>query len=202
MISEMINKNKLLFGTLDVMPTEASLMPDTYFYHFGDSKQSLILKMKNKMTEVLLSLTPQNKTTLKMEDIVILASIIEKETAMDQERFLISSVFHNRLQKQMKLQSDPTVIYAMSNGYGKISRPLKQTDYKFESKYNTYRQIGLPPTAICCPGAKSMIAAMNPATTDYLYFVVEPNKKTHVFTDNYKTHLKNIRAKRMLSNEE
>jgi UPF0755 protein len=195
MIVEMLQNNTLLLEEIKTLPAEGSLMPDTYFYYFGDSKQSVISKMQNQMTKTLSKLSKANKTNIAMNDIIILASIIEKEAATANEFPIISSVFHNRLAKKMRLQSDPTIIYAMSNGYGKIDRNLTRKDLWLESKYNTYRNPGFPPTAICCPGEKAIIAAMNPAKTNYLYFVLQKDGKRHLFTADYKVHLKNIKNK-------
>jgi UPF0755 protein len=194
MIIEIINNNPLLFGTISNIPDEASLMPDTYFYYFGDSKNTIVSKMKNQMRKILVELQTQNGTNLTIKEIVTLASIIEKETSIDEERRLISSVFHNRLAKKMRLQSDPTVVYAMSNGYGRIEGKLTRKDLWFESPYNTYRHGGLPPGAICCPGKDSIIAAILPAKTNYLYFVANSSNDGHIFTDDYDTHLKNVHS--------
>ncbi|MDR0695413.1 MAG: endolytic transglycosylase MltG [Holosporales bacterium] len=195
MIKEALMANDMLYGGIDGEIQEGSLMPDTYFYYFGDTKKSLIQKMKNQMYVVLDRLKSKNETSLSITEAVVLASIIEKETALDTERPLVSSVFHNRLANKMRLQSDPTLIYAMSGGYGKIDRPLARSDLAFESPYNTYTNNGLPATAICCPGEKSIIAALKPAKTDYLYFVVSPTGGSHVFSSNYAAHLKNVRNK-------
>ncbi|MDR0942428.1 MAG: endolytic transglycosylase MltG [Holosporales bacterium] len=196
MILEELKNNELLLGEITKIPQEATLMPDTYFYRFGDSKVSIVSKMKNQMNKVLSLLSAQNKTGLSMEEILILASLIEKETSIEEERVLISSVFHNRLAKKMRLESDPTVIYALSNGYGKIDRKLARSDLFADSAFNTYRHAGLPPTAICCPGEKSILAAMNPAKTNYLYFVAKKEGKEHWFSSNYKDHLARIKERK------
>jgi UPF0755 protein len=196
MIVDIINDNEFLFGEILDIPEEGSLMPDTYFYCIGDSKFSVINKMKNQMLKIMAELLPQNKTTLSMKEVLILASIIEKEAALAEERPLLSSVFHNRLLKKMRLQSDPTVIYAISNGYGKIGRKLTRKDLWFESKYNTYRNSGLPPTAICCPGKAAILSAMTPAKTKYFFFVANKGNLSHIFSEEYKSHLiaiKNIK---------
>ena len=193
MILEIIKNNELLFGELPENVSEASLAPDTYFYHFGDSKISLIQKMKNQMDKIKMRLSPQNKTNLTFDEILILASIIEKESGNEGEKSLISSVFHNRLKIKMRLQSDPTVIYALSDGYGKMDRKITRQDLWFKSPYNTYRNGGLPPSPICCPGEKSIIAAMNPEQTEYLYFVANHDLTAHIFSKDYKTHLKEVR---------
>jgi UPF0755 protein len=196
MILDEIRNNKLLFGEIVETPKEAELMPDTYFYRFGDSKASIISKMKNQMNKIISLISTKNKTNLSIEGVLILASIIEKETSIEEEKAIVSSVFHNRLSKKMRLQSDPTVIYVVSNGYGKIDTKLTKNDLLVESKFNTYRNAGLPPTAICCPGEKSILAAMNPAKTDYLYFVAKKDGGGHWFSSNYKDHLNYVKVQR------
>lgn len=195
-IVEKINDNPYLFGKIEDIPKEASLMPNTYFYEFGDTKSSIIDKMKNQMKKIYDKYSKENKTKFSMDDIIILASIIEKESANKNEAFKISSVFHNRLRIKMRLQSDPTIIYAMSDGYGKIDRPLNRKDLFYQSPYNTYRNGGLPPTAICCPGENSIKAALNPEPTDYIYFVLNADSSGHMFSKEYSKHLKNIKIRK------
>ena len=102
---------------------------------------------------------------------MILASLIEKETSLPNERRIVASVFVNRLRKGMRLQTDPTVIYALTQGKGELGRPLYRKDLKFESPFNTYLNYGLPPEPICNPGIESIMAAAQPEVTDFLYFV-------------------------------
>jgi UPF0755 protein len=171
-------------------------MPNTYFYNFGDTRDSVLAKMKTQMDKTIRWIESENKTNFSTKQILTLASIIEKESGVAEERTLISSVFHNRIAIKMRLQSDPTIIYAMSDGYGKIDRALTRKDLFFQSPYNTYRNAGLPPTPICCPGKDSIFAAMNPAKTDYLYFVATSDNKSHVFTQDYNKHVKNTKLRR------
>jgi UPF0755 protein len=192
MIIEKLNNNKKIKGQLKDIPEEGTLMPSTYFYKFMDTRESIIKKMKNKMKLVINKIKSKNTTKLTEREIIILASIIEKETGKDYERKIISSVFYNRLKSNMRLQSCPTVIYAISSGYGKINRKLTLKDLKFMSPYNTYRNNGLPPTAICGPSENSIEAAMNPANTKYFYFVANSDRLTHMFSENFKDHRKNI----------
>ena len=199
MILENLNANELLFGELPGNVPEASLAPNTYFYHFGDSKVSVLHKMQTQMNKVTAQLSSLNKTKLSFNEVLILASIIEKESGNTSELGLISSVFHNRLAVKMRLQSDPTVIYAITDGYGKMDRKLTRQDLWFKSPYNTYRNGGLPPSPICCPGEKAILAAMNPETTEYLYFVATKDHKSHTFSRDYKNHLNEVK-KAKLSN--
>lgn len=190
-IVEKLNDNKLLFGEITEFPIEASVMPDTYFYSFGNTKTYILNQMSNEMNKIIKNIEELNKTTLSPKEILILASIIEKETGNIKEMPIISSVYHNRLKINMRLQSDPTVIYAISNGYGKMDRKLTRKDLFFKSPYNTYRNAGLPPAPICCPGKKAILAAMFPKQTEYLYFVANKDKTAHLFARNFKDHLKN-----------
>ena len=120
---------------------------------------------------------------LSFHEVVTLASLIEKETGVDEERKLISSVFHNRLKKNMRLQTDPTVIYAMINFDGNI----RKKDLNIDSPYNTYKYRGLPPGPIASPGLKSIIAALEPSNSDYLYFVSRKDG-SHQFSSNLMDH--------------
>lgn len=191
-IIEKLNENRMLFGNVEENISEGMLAPNTYFYCFGDTKNSVLQKMKEQRIQVNAKLSPMNKTSLTFEEIVILASIIEKESGNAWEYPLISSVFHNRLATNMRLQSDPTVLYAMSDSYGKIERKLTRKDLLFQSPYNTYRNAGLPPSPICCPGEKAIRAAMFPAKTKYLYFVAKRDRSGHVFSERYTQHLREV----------
>jgi UPF0755 protein len=192
-----IQNDDLLFGAVSNIPTEGALMPDTYYYYYGDSKDSIIKKAQHQMQVVMARLKKYMETSnLTSGDVLTIASIIEKETASDEERPIISSVYHNRLRKGMRLESCPTVIYAISNGYGEIHRSLTKEDLKVESKFNTYRNKGLPPTPICCSCEKSIIAAANPASTEYMFFVAKPQGGGHNFAKTYNEHLKNVKALR------
>ncbi|MDR0640138.1 MAG: endolytic transglycosylase MltG [Holosporales bacterium] len=194
MIVEILNKNEMLTGEIKEIPEEGSLMPSTYFYKFHDTRESIIIKMKQQMGLVISKVDKQNKTNLSTKETIILASIIEKEVKQEEELRLVSSVFHNRLRKKMRLQSCPTVIYAISNGYGKINRKLTKEDIAVQHPFNTYRVAGLPPTPICCPGEKAITAAMHPADTTFLYFVLSTDDTHHNFSGNFQGHRKNIKS--------
>lgn len=196
MIVEKLNNESNLSGEIKEIPEEGSLFPSTYFYKKNDAKQSIIDKMQTQMDIVIKQLFhTQNKEEIKK--IIILASIIEKESKNSNERSLIASVFYNRLAKGMRLQSDPTVIYGISNGYGKIDRLLTRKDLWHKSQYNTYRNNGLPPTPICCPSKESLAAALNPTKTDFLYFVATASNEAHIFTKEYREHLQNIKLRKI-----
>ena len=124
----------------------------------------------------------------------ILASIVEKETAIKNEKPLISGVFYNRLKKNMRLQSDPTVIYSLTEGKYRLKRKLTRKDLKFKSPHNTYVNKGLPPSIIGFPGKDSLLSTTLPKKSDLFYFVAKNHGGEHYFSSNYKQHLKNIKA--------
>jgi UPF0755 protein len=163
---------------------EGYLFPETYFIPYGltidEIMQTLVDQFK-KQTDSLLSNLPE--TALPVDEIIILASIIEAEAMVDEEKPVISSVYHNRLKKRMRLQADPTVIYAL----GGMDRPLYYRDLKYDSPYNTYKYRGLPPGPINSPGLEAIKAAIFPDSTDYLYFVADGNGR-HIFSRTLKEH--------------
>ena len=195
-ILEKLKENQMLFGDLDEAIPEGTLFPDTYFYSFGDTKKSIIQKMQKQMQVIKTKFLSQNKTSMSLDEIIILASIIEKESGNRNEYPLISSVFHNRLAIKMRLQSDPTVIYAITDGYGKMNRKLTRSDLWFMSPYNTYRNEGLPPSPICCPGEKAIKAALSPDKTEYYYFVANKEHTAHTFSKEYGEHVLAIKRLR------
>lgn len=174
-------------------PLEGYLFPDTYFLVRGMQPQAVVEMM---LKEFSIQLTPADlaraaELHMSINQVVTLASIIEKEAKVDSERALISSVYHNRLDIGMKLDSDPTVQYAL----GDPARPLYRADLAVDSPYNTYKYAGLPPGPICNPGRASITAALWPAKTQYLYFVAK-NDGTHAFATTYAEQLANERKYR------
>lgn len=198
-IIDKINKEPLLNGTISTPIPEGYLMPSTYFYSYGDKRENIIDQMRLEMSlaldEVMQKL-PANFPLKSRKDVLILASIIEKETSNDEERSKIAAVFINRLKKNMKLQACPTVAYALTEGKYRLTRPLTKTDLKVSSPYNTYQKLGLPPGAISCPGKKSLEAAVNPALIDSLYFVVNGNGGHHFSKtfDQHNQHKANLKS--------
>jgi UPF0755 protein len=168
---------------------EGYLFPDTYFFPKNAGCNDIITSMKNRFYSIFSDkwIKESAKKGFSMHEIVTLASIIEKETGESKERRIISSVFHNRLKKNMRLQSDPTVIYGLENFDGN----LKKKHLKQYTPYNTYRINGLPPGPIANPGKESLYAAIFPEKTDYYYFVSKKNK-THKFSKNIKEHNKAV----------
>jgi UPF0755 protein len=203
MVSEIINKlnnEELLDGPIATGIPEGYLMPSTYFYSYGDKRENIIEKMRVGMSKALdevMQKLPANSPLKSRADVLILASIIEKEAGNDAERARIAAVFINRLNKKMKLQADPTAAYAVTEGKYKLARPLTKADLQTPSSYNTYYTIGLPPGAIACPGKKSLEAAVNPSKTDDLYFVSN-GQGGHNFSktlESHSSHVKDYRDK-------
>ena len=169
---------------------EGYLFPDTYHFPKGVSPEKVIQTMVRRFQEVFTPVWEGRARERKMtvHQVVTLASIIEKETGVPSERPIISSVFHNRLKKNMRLASDPTVIYGIKDFDGNLTRK----DLTTTTPYNTYKIKGLPPGPIANPGAKAMEAALYPADTDYLFFVSKRDG-THHFSKTYQEHEKAVR---------
>lgn len=179
---------KTLLGPNETVTSlEGYLFPETYMMtKFTDTK-TLISNMVKRFLFVYNEVMATNQSTMTRNQIVTLASIIEKETGAPEERPIISSVFHNRLAKGMKLQTDPTVIYGKALHLGKIVINITKADLMTPTPYNTYTINGMPPGPIANPGREALVAALNPAKTDYLFFVSQ-NDGRHVFTTSYENH--------------
>ncbi len=191
-VIEIINKNKFLVGKLDGLLNEGSVFPDTYFFLRGEEKEKIVKRMQNKMENVVNKIWHNQSKILKTKlDLIKLASIIEAETIKAEEKFIVSSVFHNRLKKNMKLQSDPTILYAKNLFSEEKTRKIFKFDLRNDNAWNTYTRKGLPITPICNPGEIALNAAMNPIETNYLYFVAD-GKKGHRFSATLKQHQENV----------
>ena len=180
------------FKQLTSLPTnlEGYLFPSTYSYSRQTSCRQIVEQMLfagQKQFQKLLAKSPDN--TLNKHQILTLASIIQKEAGNNDEMPVIASVFHNRLQRKMRLASDPTTIYALGENF---DGNLRRRDLRHPSPYNTYRHRGLPPGPICSPGTEAIRAAINPARTDYLYFVSRNNGQ-HQFSRTLKEHNQAVR---------
>ena len=183
-------------------PPEGSLLPETYFYERGDKAVQLISRMQDAMTTSLDAIWATRASDLpfySVDEALILASIIEKETAVPSERRQVAAVFINRLKKNMRLQTDPTVIYGITNGLP-LGRALTRSDLQTDTPYNTYRRRGLPPTAIANPGRASIEAAVNPAAVSYLYFVAD-GTGGHAFADTLEEHNRNVARWRQIQKD-
>lgn len=175
--------------SLEVPTLEGYLFPETYYFPWGiDEKlvvKELIAMYKSQTKDIWNNNLPND---LSHAQLIIMASIIESETGVGSERKLVSSVYHNRLRKKMKLDADPTVIY----GLGGLERPLYKKDLRKDTPYNTYMRKGLPPTPINSPGLAAIKAAIDPETTEYFYFVAD-NSGTHFFSKTNAEHNRAIR---------
>lgn len=170
---------------------EGFLFPDTYFFQVPTPPQEVIATQLARFEEVVLPLFAGRDAELN--DVIILASIVEKEARLEEERPLVASVFLNRLKEHMRLQSCATVVYALKKEKGITVHTLQEKDLEIDSPFNTYRVIGLPPHPICNPGLSSIKATLEPAKTDYLYFVLQEDGR-HAFSRTYEEHLKNKRG--------
>ncbi|MBU1161163.1 MAG: endolytic transglycosylase MltG, partial [Proteobacteria bacterium] len=175
---------------IDAQTFEGYLFPDTYYFPRGVTPENIISIMVKRFQTVFKPEWEKQTKTLGMtiHQVITLASIIEKETAVADERPIISSVFHNRLKRNMRLESDPTVIYGMGDYNGNITRK----DLESPTRYNTYTMKGLPPGPISNTGAKAIEAALFPADTKFLYFVSR-NNQTHYFSTNFRDHNRAVR---------
>ena len=180
------DKELIQSAGIPAISLEGYLFPETYHFSKHTSERKIIQSMLDTYHEKIKTYELSKRTpfvNLSFHEVVTLASLIEKETGVDEERKLISSVFHNRLKKNMRLQTDPTVIYAMINFDGNI----RKKDLNIDSPYNTYKYRGLPPGPIASPGLKSIIAALEPSNSDYLYFVSRKDG-SHQFSSNLMDH--------------
>lgn len=190
---EIIRTEPNLSGEVTIEPIEGEMLPETYSFTKGESRDILIERTRKAMSRLLDEAWKQNHVdVLKNKyELLILASIVEKETGIPEERADVAAVFVNRLQKGMKLQTDPTVIYALTLGESDLGRPLYKKDLMVDSAYNTYRYYGLPPTPICNPGKDAIWATINPSKTDYLYFVAS-GEGGHRFAKSLDDHNRNV----------
>ncbi|MDA0305715.1 MAG: endolytic transglycosylase MltG [Proteobacteria bacterium] len=189
-----LGQTKGLKGLVSPIPAEGALLPETYHFSFGDQRLTIIKRMRRDMQGLLARLWANRAPDLPLKsakEALVLASIIEKETGVAAERPRIAGVFINRLNKKMRLQSDPTVAYGLTEGNGQLGRPLTRADLKRPSAYNTYLIDGLPPEPICNPGSASLEAVLRPAPTKELYFVAD-GSGGHVFAKTLKEHNRNV----------
>ena len=193
-VAEALKGVEFLTGELSEVPPEGSLAPDSYEVRSGDTVQSLIARMQNAQASNLEEawLVRDPETPLKTrEEALILASIIEKETGLADERPQVASVFVNRLNKGMMLQTDPTVIYGITLGQGSLGRGLRRSELDRKTPYNTYKIEGLPPTPIANPGKAAIEAVLNPADTDFIFFVAD-GTGGHAFAQTLDEHNSNV----------
>ncbi len=187
-------ENDVLSGQIKEIPREGTLLPETYRFTRGMARDQIIQRMvqahKRVLAEVWEHRMPEGPIKTP-EQLVILASIVEKETGRADERSRVAAVFINRLKNKMRLQSDPTIIYGLTGGKGGLGRPIMKSEIEQPTPYNTYVIDGLPPGPIANPGRASLEAAANPARTKDLYFVAD-GTGGHVFAESYAEHQKNV----------
>ena len=196
-------------GLPDREIAEGTLLPDTYIFSANTTRTQMIGRMEKAQDDLLARLWPERAEGLPVstpEEAVILASVVEKETGVASERDLVAGLFTNRLRRGMLLQSDPTVIYGVSKGEPLFNRSgQRRTLYRSEldkdTPWNTYTRAGLPRTPICNPGRDAIAAVLNPAETDYLYFVAD-GKGGHLFARTNAEHNRNVAAYRAYEREE
>jgi UPF0755 protein len=196
----------VLEGEVNETPAEGSLAPDSYEVREGDTRGSVIERMQAAQDVILANAWENRAEDIPLEtpdEALILASIIEKETGVPTEREQVASVFTNRLRQGMKLQTDPTVIYGITEGEGVLGRGLRRSELRAETPWNTYVIDGLPPTPIANPGRASIEAAVNPLDTDYIFFVAKTldPRDGHVFAETLAEHNENVARYRALEAE-
>ncbi|MBN8996067.1 MAG: endolytic transglycosylase MltG [Rhizobiales bacterium] len=194
-IVDRLNADPVLVGDISEVPPEGSLLPETYKFTRGDTRENILSRMRRDRDRTLTDIWNRRASDSPLksaEELVVLASIVEKETGIADERSRVAAVFINRLRLNMRLQSDPTVVYAKFGGKGKPSDyTLSKDDLSTDSPYNTYTNGGLPPGPIANPGRASLEAVANPSRTRDLYFVAD-GSGGHAFAETYEDHLRNV----------
>ena len=194
----------ILNGNIREVPREGSLLPESYKFTRGTPREQVIQRMQQGQRRVLQEIWDHRMADLPLkspEQLVTLASIIEKETSRPEERTRVAAVFVNRLKQKIKLQSDPTIIYGLVGGKGTLGRPIMESEIRQPTPYNTYVIEGLPPGPIANPGRASLEAAANPARTKEIFFVAD-GTGGHAFAENYDQHQKNVERLRAIERQQ
>jgi len=189
-----LNADEALIGKIEKIPEEGSLLPDTYKFERGMTREQLIAKMQSEHKRVLQQVWERRYPDLQLtspKELLILASIVEKETGRADERSQVAAVFLNRLSKGVKLQSDPTIVYGLVGGKGTLGRGVLRSEIREPTPYNTYVIDGLPPGPIANPGRASLEAVSKPSRTKNLFFVAN-GSGGHVFAETYEQHQRNV----------
>lgn len=198
-----LSDNEIFTGSVRELPREGTLLPETYKFPRGAPREQVIQRMQQAHKRVLAEIWERRSQDIPVktpEQLVTLASIVEKETGKPDERSRVAAVFANRLKQKIKLQSDPTIIYGLVGGKGTLGRPIKRSEITQPSPYNTYVIEGLPPGPISNPGRASLEATANPARTRDLYFVAD-GSGGHAFTETYDAHQKNVAKLRAMEKQ-
>ncbi|KAK0347524.1 hypothetical protein LTR94_002379 [Friedmanniomyces endolithicus] len=193
LVQERLMANDELTGDVAV-PQEGSVLPDSYAFDKGEPRAAVLKRMQAAMDKALAKLWAErapNTIAKSPQEAIILASIVEKETAIAKERPMVAGVYSNRLRKNMMLQADPTIIYPITRGKP-LGRRIKKSEIADVNDYNTYAMTGLPKGPIANPGRLSILAVLHPAETNALYFVAD-GKGGHIFADTYQQHNENVR---------
>ena len=193
-VVERLRDDDVLVGEVKEPPREGSLLPDTYLFERGDTRQAELTRMAKAQAKAVDEIWAKRAPDLPIKspgELVTLASIVEKETGKADERPRVAGVFINRLQKHMRLQSDPTIVYGLVFGKGTLGHPITKAELDQPTPYNTYNIDGLPPGPICNPGKAALEAAANPMRTKELYFVAD-GTGGHAFAETLDQHLKNV----------
>lgn len=195
-IFELLMETPGLSGDLPAPPPNGTLLPETYTFGYGVPRTVILQRMREGMQKTIDELWPYRDPDLPYttkNEALTLASIVEKETSVPEERARIAGVFINRLKKGMRLQTDPTVIYAITDGSMNLKRRLTHADLRADHPFNTYTRKGLPPAPICNPGRDSILAVLKPMKTDEIYFVAD-GTGGHTFSKTFRQHKRNIAA--------
>src|ERR1700746_3276555 len=198
-----LTDNDIFSGSVREIPREGTLLPETYKFPRGTTREQAIQRMQAAQRRLVADIWEHRSAEVpgkSPEQLVTLASIVEKETGRADERSRVAAVFVNRLKQKIKLQSDPTIIYGLVGGKGTLGRPIKRSEITQPSPYNTYVIDGLPPGPISNPGRASLEAAANPARTRDLYFVAD-GTGGHAFTETYDQHQKNVAKLRAMEKQ-
>jgi UPF0755 protein len=200
-----LTDNDIFAGSVHEIPREGTLLPETYKFPRGTTREQVIQRMQSAQKRLVAEIWEHRSADLPAnvktpQDLVTLASIVEKETGRADERSRVAAVFVNRLRQKIKLQSDPTIIYGLVGGKGTLGRPIKRSEITQPSPYNTYVIDGLPPGPISNPGRASLEAAANPARTRDLFFVAD-GTGSHSFTETYDQHQKNVAKLRTIEKQ-
>ena len=202
-VLELVRKTEALTGEITLDVKEGDLLPETYFYSRDDTRDGVLLRMKEAMDKALDEAWRKRAAGLPLanrQQALTLASIVEKETALPAERPKVAAVFINRLRRRMKLESDPTTIYGLTLGKAPFSRELTRADLQSNTPYNTYVIPGLPPGPICNPGRASIMAATNPARDRAIYFVAD-GQGGHTFATTLPEHNRNVERWRQIQRD-
>ena len=193
-VVDALGRAEFMVGDVSQVPPEGTLAPGSYEVERGADRAGLLAEMTVLQAGILAEAWDARASDLPYDtpqEALVMASIVEKETGIAEERRLVASVFVNRLRQGMKLQTDPTVIYGVTRGEAALGRGLRQSELRRETPYNTYVIDGLPPTPIANPGRASIEAAMNPDTSDFLFFVAD-GTGGHAFAETLKAHNENV----------